>query len=168
VLGQQVTGHGNCTLSGQMLDTTINQPVPNVPIVVRQQLSGGTTVLRSSSTLGAGQFAFTNLPPGTYMLFADGYVSAPQLSYTLTNQAALSGVTFKVNPIPLPYQPTNLPASINESSPAFALDSSGRPHLVWQRGEEIWHAYHDGTNWNATGSLPGAIGKPQLSVPAQM
>ncbi|MCX6916407.1 MAG: hypothetical protein NT167_25750, partial [Verrucomicrobia bacterium] len=41
----------------------------------------------------------------------------------------------------------------NESDPVLARDADGVPHIIWNRGERVWHAWHDGTQWQGARAI---------------
>jgi hypothetical protein len=159
LLEQQLTGYGNCQVFGRVTNVSANQPVTNGQVVAYQVLSTGQTIVRGTQTDGAGNFLFTNLPAGSYDFFVNGYYSVPPYSYTLPDTGVLTGITLAVSPVSSVGMSTNPPTHTNESSPALTLDNNGTSHIVWQRGSDIWHASYNGTNWVATGGLPGATGQ---------
>ena len=158
ILLQQLTEVGTCGISGQVVDISTNQLVSNVGVVVRQDLSTGSAIIRSTQTDSSGRFIFTNLPPGNYQMSVEGFYSSGMYSYFLTNNQFRSSVMLYMYPVPTNTSPSNAPIYTNDSSPALTVDANGIPHIVWSRGAEIWHAYHNGNGWISTGALPDATG----------
>lgn len=156
---QQASGVGPCGFSGVVIDVSSNLPVANTQVVAIQQLANNQSVTRAIQTDAAGNFAFTNLPAGSYQMFVEGYVPATPQVFILAQAASVTKATLDVSPVPTPAPATTAVVHTNESQPALVVDSAGTTHLTWQRGSEIWHAYFAGTNWVVTGALPGAIGE---------
>jgi len=161
---EQASGFGGSRISGRVHDITANQPVTNTQVVASQRLSSGLAVVRQTQTDSTGQFIFADLPPGNYLLSVQNYLSPSPHDYALTNKSNLAGIVLDVAPIVAPVSPTALTAHTNDANPSLTIDSMGTTHLVWNRGAEIWHAYFDGTNWLATGSVPGAAGVDPILV----
>ena len=160
----QISGFGNAEIAGQVIDTTTNQPVPNVRVYALLQSASGVSMARTVETDIHGNFLIANLPPGTYQISIDDYYSLAPYLYTLTNQEALANVTLGVSPDLLNPSPPQPDTHTNESTPVVQVDSSGTAHLVWTRGSFIWHAYFNGTQWVCTGSLPNAIGTDPVII----
>ncbi len=166
ILTEQIIGSGNCGLSGSLVDVTTNQVVTNAQVVARQSSTLGESVVRTTQTDVTGHFTFTNLPPGSYSVAVEGYLPAGPDTYALNDGSAISNIVFDVFPIPQTNSPYVSGLYTNDAGPALVTDSAGVPHLLWQHGTEIWHAYNDGTNWVTTGSLPGAAGGEPVAVAA--
>ncbi len=157
VLAEQLIGFGQSKISGIVTDGSTNAK-PNVQVIAQEPTGGELGVLRSTFADGEGHFAFTNLPAGAYSFYIPGYITTTN-HYTLFENSSIEGITLTVSPVPaLPPVTPPEPIHTNESNPVLTLDSLGTPHLVWIRGDEIWHAYHNGEEWVPTGSLPDAHG----------
>jgi len=161
---EQVSEVGICSLTGSVTDATTGLAIPGAEIIVQQGLQGGQVIMRSTIAGGSGFFAFTNLPSGTYQAFVAGYALTGSNRIFLVNGGVSTRLNLSVSPTSGLMTTTNSPAQPNEADPRLAVDASGIPHLVWQRGGEIWHAYHDGTNWIATGNVPGVSGSGPILV----
>jgi len=159
-------GLGTSIIAGVLRETHTGNTLANTMVTARQEVDEETTILRFGITDQDGHFIIDQLPAGTYQLYVEGYLLNPTPSYSVAADTDQTGLVLYANPIP--QQPVVEPTPVPESAPSLVLDAAGIPHMVWKRGGEIWHAYHDGAEWVAD-PIPGASGSdPCIAASGQL
>ena len=146
-------------ISGFLRDEDTGSALSYVPLA----LFSTDGDIYSEATDADGAFNFSELPPGSYELFAEGYVLSEDVEAQLTldtDAIGLLATGFSAEEADVPSADPLQPADTNV---AMTRTADGTLHLVWIRDRQIWHAVRDAdsASWrdmseDAGGPLPGA------------
>lgn len=139
-------------------------------------LRSGNGHLYATTTDRYGRFSFQGVAAGEYQLSARGLAldSLPHL--TITGDVDATGFFADGHAIPGGDVPEVGPDDKSDADATLARAPGGELHMVWARGDQIWHAVWDGstTAWNATAlgdgvvegaPVPGAVGRAPRLLP---
>jgi hypothetical protein len=155
--------------TGRLLDAADGSPLANVEVAAYRYLEDGSNTRYEASALTNAQGYFTfllrdgeydlaigrNTATDQFMGFdmdQDGEQDFAPPSFTITGGADLTGALFYAIP------EASVTDLTYDDAPRTVIDGTGVPHIVWARGREIWHAWHDGTGWVGAQPIPGAAG----------
>ncbi len=158
---QRARGEPTAGIVGQLLNAETKTPLRGVPIIAYQitTTQSITPTIRTEVTdLLDGHFVLDGLPAGRYELLVEGYYFTPTVTVEITNDLDVTGLTLLAHPVEEGEMPPKEPLEVADHKPALVADDSGNVHMVWQRGEEIWHSIYSGGTWTHTLPISGAIG----------
>ena len=139
------------SFTGQLQDAETGASVADVDIAAyRVDANGKSTLGGFAVSDSEGRFTFSGLLAGNYVLAMngrnfdadrDGYDDLTPTCYTVTDIADFDAGAVYVKSMP------DVSAQVNESQPAMAVGPDGTPHIIWNNGDRVWHAYYNGTEW---------------------
>ena len=158
---KRARGEPTAAIVGQVINADTKEPLGGVSIVAYQitTTAGTTPTVRAElSDLLDGYFVVDGLPSGRYRLLAEGYYFTPTVTVEITNDQDVTGLTLLAHPVELEEKPTEEVLEVPDHKPSLVADGSGNVHMVWQRGEEIWHSTYSNGAWTNTLPISGAVG----------
>jgi hypothetical protein len=144
------------TLSGTLRNAATGTPFASRDIGAYRLVNGRYVLGGFAVSDDTGAFSIPYLLPGEYemALLSDGFdmdrngqVDPQPPRFAVTENADLVNQTLYIKLI------AEESGSQNESDPVLARDADGVPHIIWSRGERVWHAWHDGMQWQGARAI---------------
>lgn len=153
---KQARGLPTAAIAGKLISTDNSLPLTGVRVVAYRD---DGQLVRTQDTLAPnGVFSLDDLPTGHYDILVEGSYLDPPVQVEIAGDQDVTGLVLLAHPVPESEFTPPEAATVPDHRPALAADSSGAVHLVWQRGEQLWHGLYDSGTWTNTIPISGAIG----------
>ena len=120
------------------------------------------------ATMGMdGHFVILNVPDGTYSLYVEGHYFDPPERVTISNQADVTGLVLRAQPVPTP-EPAPPSAATPDRYPVLCSDNSGAVFMIWARGGESYWAKWASGAWTQSGKAFDGGVSPVLGFSASL
>jgi len=155
---QKARGEPTAAIVGQILHAETQTPLTGVFLVAYGEDDGG--VRGEDTSLIDGRFILEGLPSGRYELLVEGYYFDPPMTTETTGDQDVTGLVLLAWPLPEEEEepPEEPEPEAADHRPALTVDEEGKVHMVWQRGEQLWHSVYASGTWTDTASIPEAVG----------